>query len=67
MGGVQPPEKGVKSFRPPRSHLNYNMEKNVEKTKKKDAFLRLFLLQLPPIVLRGVCLSVNLKEVFLAS
>lgn len=63
MEGVQPPEKGVKSSRPPRSHLNYNMEK----IKQKDAFLRLFLLQLPPIVLRGVCLSVNLKEVFLAS
>lgn len=52
MEGVQPPEKGVKSSRSPRSHLNYNMEK----IKKKDAFLRLFLLQLPPIVLRGVCL-----------
>lgn len=66
MEGVLPLGKGIKSSRPPRSDLNYNMEK-MWKKKKKDAFLRLFLLQLPPIVLRGVCLSLNLKEVFLAS
>lgn len=67
MEGVLPLGKGVKSSRPPRSHLNYNMERMWKKKIKNDAFWRLFLLQPPPVVLRGICLSLNLKEVFLAS
>lgn len=58
MEDFQPLQKAVNSSSP------FPQGKNLGKAMEKDAFLTPSVLHLPSVVLRGVYLSLNLKEAF---